>query len=361
MIKEKNMKRYSLYIIFLILMLSSCDIESFFISAKVLPDDKNDNSHPGGNFKVGIENLKLTSNELATIPGRNPTPALSAIITPVFATEKQLRWTLQSVDSIDPVDVAVINADTGEITVRTEAVDKPLSTIVRVESIADPSKYDTCILTIYPLYPATREWTWPASPGTTGDLDQGDGGTLLFGTGNSPDYTNGNEGAGVYVIDPADPYRYGIDTPNGGPRAAGTFTVTTNPFTGANRFLYPASPSYPAHIRTSGNAMRVMRIAALFAPFTIVVNYQSNDAGERNADIRVGDKEGWRIEGEASTNDGSGARTVWYSYEADPQAGIEEFVPLVFIEAKQGLRLYAVYVLEGVYELNSAGKLVPRD
>jgi hypothetical protein len=311
---------------------------------------------PPDQFEVNIDRLVLNTGILATVPRRNP--SLVPIITPAFATRNQLRWTSSNSNA------ATIDLNTGAITVTTEAVTVPISTIIRVEAVYDPSKYDICILTVHPAYPRTRRWTWSTNPGISGDIDVGDGGTLLFGTGNGSEYNPGNRGPGVYVIDPEDPFEFGV-IPEGGLRTAGTFTPSNSAFiNGSGQFLYPATYNYSHHIRTTGNAARVMRIAALFAPFTIVVNYQSNGDNERNADIRIGDKEGLRIEGRPATNNNTnGARTVWYSYDptddSKPEFGMDQFVPLVFVESNQGLRLYAVYVLEGVYEV-SGGVLVPK-
>jgi len=268
----------------------------------------------------------------------------------------------------NPADVVTfIDPETGVITVRTTPVTVPMSTIVRVESIIDPSKYDSCLLTVYPPYNAIRSWTWPTTdPGIAGDLDQGQGGTLLFGTGNSLDYNSGPDGHGVYVIDPENPYQFGIETPDGRPRTAGQWQGGNANTLNYNLFLFTSTPTYPNHIRTSGNASRIMRIAALQAPFTIIVNYQSNATDQRNADIRIGDKEGLRIQGELSVQDNDiGPRTVWYSYDPSdpekPEHGWDNFVPLAFVEAKEGLRLYAVYIRPGVYVVSpTTGKLVPK-
>jgi len=343
-----------------IIIASSCLFLLLFSACFELisPDDSSPDLLPEDQFVVGIDSLRLSANELATIPGRNP--VLNAIYYPVFATENNLKWTSSNTDA------ATVNESTGLLSVRTDEVtDDPLITVIRVEAIEDPSKYDICVLTVYPNYDKTRIWTWSADPGSTGDLDQGSGGILLFGSGNCLGYNPGDNGEGVYVIDPDAPYEFGVDTPNGAARPSGTFSTSNNNFTGnrSGQFVYPATYNYSHHIRSSGSAARVMKIAALFTPFTVVVNYQSNDAGVRNADIRIGDKEGLRIEGPASTNNNtSGARSVWYSYDPDnpekPEFGNENFVPLIFIEANQGLRLYAVYILEGIYELNESGKLL---
>jgi len=307
----------------------------------VSPDDQKDTVLAPGNFIVGIDSLALSANDLSTIPGRDP--GLSVAISPPFATESQLKW--MSSDT----DVAAINEDTGEINVRKEAVSDPVTTVIRVESVSDPSKYDTCLLTVYPNYPGEREWVFSASYGLSGDIPLSDGAMLLFGTGNSPGYNYGDEGPGLYAINPEMPYEFGIESPDGGVRTAGSHNAGA-----CSGFLYPnASFRFEGHYRTSGTAARIMKIAALYAPFTVVVNYRTNSSGEeRNADIRIGDKEGWRIEGAGSLGGGSTpGKTVWYSYEADSEAGKDEFIPAAYIEGKGGLQLYAVYVLEGVYEV----------
>jgi len=332
--------------IFLVSIFLACDIGSLSLYKNISPDKEQGKSYPAGDFTVGIERLVLSSNELATVPSRNPD--LKALITPAFATEKQLRWTS------DNPSAAEINETTGVITVRTAAVDEPLSTIIRVEAIADPSKYDVCVLTVYPNYPRNRTWTFGTAPALVGNVALPDGATLLFDTGFASTYTDGNIGPGLYIIDPEDPYAYGI-LPTGAVRSGTTYDAGA--LTG---FLYPnKTTSIVGHLRTSGNASRVMSIAALFSPFTFAVNYRSNGSGDRWADIRIGDREGLRIQGEFSSNDNAGARTVWYSYDPSdpdkPEYGKDEFVPLVFVEAKAGIRLHSVYILEGVYEETSTG------
>ena len=360
----------ALICILLILTFSVCDISSFSISGKISPDDEHGNSFSPGDFIIGIESLTLSVRELGSIPGRNP--ELRAVIMPPFATEKQLLWTSSNHSA------AVVDGNNGTITVRTEIVTgDPISTIIRVESISDPSKYDTCILTIYPDYPKVREWIfstadapaggWPVSANNNVDVDYDlGGGTILFATGGGTDYQH--SGAGVHVIDPEYPYEYG-PTPNGGPLSSSSTAHTHNAGT-LGGFLYPNKTTlFSGHYRIGGTSQRIMRIPALFAPFTIIVNYRTNSSGEaRNIDIRIGDTEGWRIEGEGSTGSGTGvnaagAVTVWYSYDpsdADkPEAGADTFVPSVYIEANAGMQIYAVYVFEGVFEETSNG-LIPK-
>jgi len=340
--------------VFITLILSSCLDEQ--------------DTLPANQFVIGIERLALSSNELATIPARNP--SLNAIITPLFATEKQLLWTLHPYDSFnpnDPAEVAAINPNTGALVVRTGAVTEPMSVIIRVEAISDPSKYDTCILTVYPDYPMPRQWVFSSDIGLTGDLDIGNGGTILFASGGGTGYQPGDLGAGVYVIDPELPYEFG-PTPNGGAQSSSASTFNTGTLAG---FLYPAKTQlFSGHYRINGTSMRVMKIAAIFAPFTVIVNYRTNAAAEsRNADIRIGDKEGLRIQGPGSLGGntgvgGLGAQTVWYSYNPDnperPEFGNDQFVPLVYVEANAGIQLYAVYIFRGEYQLNAAGNLVPK-
>lgn len=379
--------------VFLIATFSTCDISSFFISGSSSPDNEQPNVLPPDQFVVGINSLILSSRELATIPGRNP--VIRAIITPEFATEREIRWSIHSIGSVNAAEVAAINADTGEITVRTQAVPnrEPLSALIRVESITDPSKYDTCVLTIYPDdYPRTREWVfsvdnapedgWPQTTAITSDIDLSDldldeGGTMLFFTGGGTDYTPGLMGPGVYVIDPENPFEYG-PVPNGGALSSSATAHTyvgpteSNANEGTLRgFLYPNRTTlFRGHYRIGGSSQRVIRIATLFAPFTVIVNYRTNSAAEpRNADIRIGNTEGFRIEGPPSLGsgtgvNGTGAQTVWYSYDPTdpekPEYGKDDIIPLVFIESIAGLQIYAVYVFPGVYHLDESGNLVPK-
>ena len=319
------MKRITITVLLSILLifLESCEQSSF--------DQPEDSDQNGSGLEVDILQLTLSSGDLSTIPGRNP--VLTVSIFPDFATRNELNWI--STDNT----VAAIDSGTGIISVRTEAVTSPMITIIRVESVYNPAVYALCPLTVYPSYPADRHLTFPSETSYTGrptdtygDIDMGDGLFLLVGTGGASEYNNGNNGPGEYWIDPENPYEFGI-VPNGQAR-----TITFN------------SGGYAdfstGHIRTSGNGSRMIKIAALFRPFEIKVNYRSNAAEPRHADIRIGDTEGIRIEGEESPGNGNGqGRTVTYIHNLDEEGNPkDDFVPLVFIECKAGIQIYDVYV-----------------
>ena len=288
---------------------------------------ENSDDHSG--LEMDIFKISLNAKELATIPGRNLT--LTASVFPRFATRNQLCWVSS--------DAAVAAVDaSGNITVKTAPVTVPEASVIRVYSEYDPSVYALCTVTVYPSYPGSRSFGFPENPvgnakypaDTNGDLDLGNGIFLLLGTGGASEYTPGNKGPGVYVIDPENPYEYGI-VPNGNPRElGGTTPWESGGFSGFSS----------GHIRTAGNAARQIKIAALFGPFEVKVNYMTNSGGSpRNVDIRIGDTEGLRIEGETSsaTSPGDG-KTVSYRFESN------EFVPVIYVECNQGVRIYDVIV-----------------
>ena len=294
-------------------------------------------------FTVDLRRVTLDASELGTIPGRKP--ALNVTRIPGFATRAELIW------SSSDETVAAVDSATGEITVRDDPVENPVMTMIRVESVHDASVYAQCSLTVYPVYPARRRWNFPVHPTgggsnslVNGDYDAGNGGTILQATGGGSGYNSGENGPGWYAINPEDPYEYGL-IPSGGPRAGlnwdqGSTTQKAFYRAGANYFgQHPAESAASAgHLRTGGPS-RFMRIAALQGPFTIIVNYMSNGTAGAHADIRVGDREGIRMEGEGSQGTSDG-QSIWYVHETD------EFVPLVYLESNTGLRVYDVYVLD---------------
>jgi len=287
-------------------------------------------------FVVDLRRISLNASELGTLPGRPPEP-LHLSKFPDFATRAEVVWTSSN------ESVATINSETGAITVRTAPVTEPLTTTIRVAAVHDPSIYALCSLTVYPDYPARRRWNFTADLGTiSGDIDIGQGATLLQATGGGS-YTS--SGAGEYIIDPEAPYAEGF-SPNGGARSGmawnnGSLTDPAFYRAPADYFGTHAAEGAASagHLRTGGTA-RFMRIAALQGPFTIKVNYLSNGTAGAHADIRVGDREGIRIEGEGSAGSTAGSgKCVEYVYEGD------DFVPLVYLECDTGLRVYDVYVL----------------
>ena len=157
-----------------------------------------------------------------------------------------------------------------------------------------------------------------------GDWHMGNNGIfLLTGTGDvNPDpQREGGDGQGVFVINPDDPYEFGV-VPNGGPRALGNLEN---------------------QLRTAGSGMRVMRIMGLQAPFRITAEYASNDADPRWVDIRFGDTSGIRVEGPLSSGHGDFRQVsfTWdYYYDEDGNRRYrDDFVPVTFIEAVRGVRM----------------------
>ena len=297
------------------------------------PDDNKIPENTG--LEVDIIRINLNVNELATVPGRNPEPPLEARVFPTFATKNGLIWESTNTDA------AVVDRDTGEISIRTDAVETEIATIIKVKSEANPSIYDECILTVYPTYPGERRIN--ASNVTLLNTDyqfmeagRGVGIYLLAGTGNASSYTDGDKGPGLYVIDPEDPYAMGISEPDGGARAVGSVNT-------GDRWV-GLLPGTDGSMRTSGSAARMMRIPALFGPFMVQVNYVTNSGGNgRHADIRIGDKDGIRIEGEDSlTTSPVDGKTVIYIHEPS------DFVPVIYIECKAGLRIHDVIVLDRI-------------
>ena len=346
-----------------------------------------------GDFEGDIQKITLNLKEIGTVPERNPEPPLEVIsISPEFITRDELKWLLVEFENglrgnrIEPEngfsenDMVKINSGNSkrpEIIIRTDPVDYPMTTIIRVESVYDPSVFAEAILTVYPVYPKNRhivitngdntqsaaassgvpnsKFGLPetAITGTTqvsippvGDIDIGVNSTdltsdagmfLLLGSGGGSDYNKGDqESPYLYVIDPEDPYKWGI-VPTGAPR--GGMTVFSDNRNATDQFILRKTNG---HFRTGGHS-RFMRIAALQGPFTIIVNYISNAAEERTVDIRIGDTEGFRLEGPVSSSNAiTEARTVKYEHNEDT------FVPFVFLETNNAMQIYDVIVLEGV-------------
>ena len=323
-----------------------------------------------GDFPVDLRRISLNATELATVPGRNP--VLSVIKTPVFTNRAELKWT-----SYDE-DVATVDPSSGALSVRTDPVTEPMTTIIRVESVNDPSIYATCSLTVYPEYPTRRRWNFATQDqgfGTTSstnydgvDKDFLYGMIILRQTGGATHNDVPNV-PGRYEIDPENPYELGVE-PNGTPRS-GMQWRNENLNLGSGTAFYRAPADYftmpstaadnstrsDGHLRTGGTA-RFMKIAVLQGPFTVIVNYMSNGTAGARADIRVGDKESGiirndldtgepiavpalRIQGEGSPGTTSGdERSVWYTHKET------ELVPMIYIETSTGLRIYDVYVLD---------------
>jgi len=313
-------------------------IFSFFLcSACVQSYSGHEDSDAKTDLEIDILRITLNARELATIPGRNLT--LTASYFPDFATRRDIKWISSD------ISIAEVSSDTagntGTITINLSFAAEPVSTVIKVYSSYDPSISAECIITVFPEYPRNRSFNFPENPAANavkypadinGDIDLGSGIFLLTGTGGADEYNRGSAGPGEYIIDPENPYQFGI-VPNGGIRSLGA-----TPWDGGGAaFVTGASTG---HIRTGGDAARQIKIAAVFGPFEIFVNYMTSTTGSpRNADIRIGDTEGIRIEGEVSNSTSPAEpKTVSYRFES------EEFVPLIFVECNGGIRIYDVII-----------------
>lgn len=295
-------------------------------------------------FVMYIQSLSLNAAELGTVPGRDV--SLKVIINPPFATRRALKWTSSD------LSVAAVDSQTGEIRVTAAARNGPQTTIIRVEPADDPSLYAECPLTVYPEYQRERSWRFPShpaggsnntaiTPNDNGDYNYGNGMWLLLSSGAASGYEPGNAGPGLYRINPDDPYEYGPAFTNA-PRSMNWGDANWPSGGSASRL-----PGWTAgHIRTGGHA-RAIKIAALAGPFTIAVNYIHNGTSGCHADIRIGDREGLRVQGEPSEgsrvdNEPDYPRTVYYTFNEDGMA------PLIFIETNGNTRIYDIIVLDNV-------------
>lgn len=323
---------YGLTILLSIFLLSACEL---FIPSNDIEDTE---AADPGDFIVDLQHISLNAAELGTVVGRPV--ELTVTKTPYFHTPERgiLQWESSN------TDVAIVNETTGEISIVPEFVTEPMKTIIRVQSVYDPSIYATCALTLYPAYPNSRKWNF-SSDFPSGDFDAGSGGTIQQATGGGAGYENGDKGPGLYIINPENPYEFGI-TPNGAARSGlvfndGSYTSTVfyrAPAGMYNNADYPEeAPASAGHLRTGG-VSRFFRIAALQGPFTVIVNYMSNGTAGAHADIRIGDREGIRMEGEGSQSATDPKMLIYEHKEAS-------FVPVVFIESSTGLRVYDIYVL----------------
>ena len=313
----------ALLIIFTLIFCLTCE-QSF-----IQQDDPEDE----GELTVDIIRITLSAKALGTIPGRHLN--LAASIFPPFATRNEMIWESSN------TSVAAVNS-AGEITIIPTSVTLPLYSVITVSSVHDPSIYARCTVTVYPNYARSRAYTFDDNPvnpvkyplDENNDIQLGNGVFILTGTGGASDYNS--QGSGEHIIDPDNPYEYGI-IPNGEPRALGTYTQS------AANVTFDTGPSSGNHIRTSGNAARQIKIAAVFTPYEVIVNYMTNSGGSpRNVDIRIGDTEGIRVEGEmSSTTSPVDPKTVRYKDESPDGEG---FVPEIYIECNQGVRIYEVFL-----------------
>jgi hypothetical protein len=314
------------------------------------------------NIAVDYQRLSLDRSELATIEGYSLKLTMSG--SPDFATRKEIRW--ESSDS----SVAAVD-QSGAITTTGNVGDEPKTAVIKVYSVYDPSVYAVCPVTVYPDYGSNRSWDFGASfigKATNADTDLGYGMTLKGATGSGA-YNNAAAApdgkilsAGlipsdidtpietrwtypaypwVYQIDPDDPYLAGV-TPTNGARSSMNWNGTSSSST-TNDSVPAGSGWQSGSLRTNGVG-RILSIAALKGPFYIEVRYttNTNETG-RWAEIRIGDREGIRIQGSPSyhqTQAGGGGIAA-YTYEKD------DVVPFVYVESQASVRLHEVIIKAG--------------
>jgi hypothetical protein len=271
---------------------------------------------PLDDFEIGLTSLTLSANELATIAGYNLKLTLTK--KPGFANRPNVVW-VSSNESAATVD------QEGNITTATSAADV-LFTMIKVYSVDDPSVYAVCPVSVYPDYGSNRTWNFQTAVTISGDTDYGNGMTILAGTG-SGSYTESPTGPGFYTIDPDDPYQYGIN-PTGSVRGSMAFNSSDTCTGFSNRSL------------RTGGVGRILKIAAIQGPFTVTVNYRTNSNGSaRWADIRFGDKEGIRYQGDPSSSTAAtGGKTASWPYTGT------DIVPFVYIEASAAIQIFDVII-----------------
>jgi len=296
-------------------------------------------------FEVDLRTLNLV-RELGTvwnIPIKQSDLRFKKI--PDFATRNTVIW-----ESSDTT-VATIDPSTGAINITTGDPNVPVSTIIKVKSVYDPSVCAECVLTVYPIYALPRMWNFSAgtvkvdgdaivaSSGTqssawtsrSSNADLGYGAVILGETGAASDYNS--QGPGVYIIDPDDPYKFGVTLSE---ESRNWHYVTSvgsqKPAAFTETMIRPLSMA------------RFIRISALFSPFTINVNYQGNNASGSHVDIRIGDEEGLRIQGvDSMGSTASDGKTVSYTYITEPPG---EFVPVVYLETNDGTRIWDISITQ---------------
>ncbi|MCL2442127.1 MAG: hypothetical protein FWD13_01520 [Treponema sp.] len=364
------MRRIKLLIILAAVLL----LTALFLTAcmpLLVPDDGFIGDPGDIDLEIHLKRLSLNKNELAAIADQNLELILTK--TPSFATKNEVIWQIWP-PSDNPPDFIEVDQD-GKF--KTFDVSEPSEAIIRVSSVADPSIYDECLVIVYPNYGSNRYWNFSGSSATVNNgwyafsRDATGAAQIPFGTINlSADESLGNgmtvrgaTGSGsyelpaaapngmplsggtipsdanaslyppypwVYQIDPDDPYMAGL-TPANGVRSGMNWNASN-----------PTVIGFRAGNLITNGAGRVLSIAAIKGPFYIEVRYTSNADGNppRWADIRIGDKEGVRIQGSPSDHRtlASGRGVASYYYEDD------DVVPFVFIESQASIRIYEVII-----------------
>ncbi|MDR2543872.1 MAG: Ig-like domain-containing protein [Treponema sp.] len=318
-------------VVFILVIFSNCEIWG---SKEIEEGDP-------GDFEINLLSLSLV-REIGTIYNRAvPFEELLFNSSPSFATDTRVHW------SSSNHAAATVDQD-GNITIEVNNQHTLASTRIRVHSVHDPSVYAECIFTVYPIYSPNRTWTFGTSAvsteagvitpsgGTTAsawtnrntDGFLSEGAIILGSRGFASEYNTG--GTGVHEIDPADPYRFGI-LPTGAPRNWNYVAP------GGQLPPSPPNPVGLTHmIRPSGMA-RFIQINAVQGPFRIEVIYAGNNEDGSNVDIRIGDTEGWRIEGPHSMSN-TNFQTVSHDFTE------AEFVPVIFLETNSGTRIWRIAI-----------------
>jgi len=367
---ENNMKQ-KINVIFLaaVLLFAACkpQLEP--------PEDFTGNPEDIG-LVVELTRLMLDKTELATIGGNSL--KLTVTKTPEFASRSEVKWTSSNENA------ATVEEDGNGTVFTNAAITEPATTVIRVESITDSSIYAECPVTVYPNYGSNRYWNfgsngWYASAVNavagqqipfgsivfTADSYLGNGMTLKGQTGsgsyeNPTETPNGLRLEGgqipseanvsayppypwVYELDPENPYAAGL-TPTNNTRAGIRWDQSSD-----NQYAdFTNEGSTRGFLMTNGVG-RILSIAAIQGPFYIEVRYTTNsNLVARWADIRLGDTNGFRIQGSPSNHSTTtgivnGTATVAggivsYTYTNN------DIVPFVYIEAQASIRIYDVTI-----------------
>ena len=355
----------------------------------------------GGDLVLGIRRLYFDKPLVAAVVGGEQTARLVMTRFPPANTmaHEDVIWTSNhphvlvtrygGEETVNATTVAVISVDPA---LTLGSGDPPVEAVIRATYRHDPSVYVESTMMVLPDWPKSRRvhFGWVSGIATQAlaeDFLRGWGFTqneandwhmlssvvgvngygifLLSSTGGAapdPMREGGEEDRGVFVINPLDPYEFGI-VPTGGTRP---FNAGAEGAFNAQPFSFPNLDGGPMLARNGSVRMggdgRIFRIMGLQAPFQITMMYQSNGAGTRWADIRFGDTSGIRVEGPVSPGNAAAdtrtLRFIWdyyYEYDADgnrvfltDEAGNrirrDEFVPVTFIEAVGAMRFFDINI-----------------
>jgi hypothetical protein len=292
-----------------------------------------------GDFTVHLRSVTLNKriDTVYNVPVTESTLGFSR--KPAFATRDEVRWTSsdESVATVDP--------STGKVTIQLSGdPSDPVTTTIKVRSVDDPSIYADCVLTVYPTYTLPRNWDFDSISGFTSNggssASNWAGITTTARLGNGAEVVReaaseyNSKGPGIWPIDPEDPYAHGVVL-NGQTRnwnwVKGIGSPSHIPSVDSG-----AIGNRDAMIRPTGIS-RFIAINALWGPFKIAVIYAGNNTNGSHVDIRIGDREGIRIEGENSMSQ-QDHKKVSYTFTE------REFVPVVYLETNDGTRIWDIQI-----------------